>query len=199
MAHREMARHGDAPSDRGATGDGGMTSPNGVSVELGHLFQGHALNAVDGKGRVSVPAGFRALIEKRALANGLDPENTLKIGEHKTGNCLTALDPVASAELDRMLVEGVAELPAAERMDALEDARADAFGGLEKVSFDGAGRMVLSPMLRDLGGIEDLAFFVGAGSSFQIWSPRLALERLPETSRVRKPLLFLLKDRGIAL
>ncbi|USI73641.1 division/cell wall cluster transcriptional repressor MraZ [Sphingomonas morindae] len=168
-------------------------------MELGHLFQGHALNAVDAKGRVSVPAGFRALIEKRALGAGLDPDNTLSIGEHASGDCLTALDPVASAEMDRQLQASVAELPAIEQMAALEAARLDSFGSLEPVKFDGAGRMVLTPMLRMLGQIEDLAFFIGAGSSFQIWNPLVALDRLPATSRARKPLQFLLRERGVAL
>jgi MraZ protein len=181
-------------------GDGGRASPNGACrLDIGHIFQGHALNAVDAKGRVSVPASFRALIEKRATANRLDPENALKIGEHKSGDCLWALDAVASAEIDRQLAESVAELPAAERMDKLEELAMDAHGGLEKVTFDGAGRMVLSPMLREFGQIEDLAFFVGVGLTFQIWNPRIAMQKLPEASRVRKPLAFLLKERGIVL
>lgn len=167
-------------------------------MELGHLFQGHALNAVDAKGRVSVPAGFRQLIQLRAAANNFDAENVLKIGEHTNGNCLTALDPLASAETDRMLVSSVAELPADERFDALEEKRLDTFGSLDRVSFDSAGRMVLSPQLRALGQIEDLAFFAGAGLTFQIWNPLVALEKLPEASRLRKPLAFLLKERGIA-
>jgi MraZ protein len=168
-------------------------------LDIGHIFQGHALNAVDAKGRVSVPAGFRALIEKRALANALDPDNTLMIGEHANGACLTALDAVASAELDGQLRESVADLPAAERMGALEEARVDAFGSLDSVKFDGAGRMVLSPMLRALGEIEDYAFFLGAGSSYQIWNPKKAQEAFPEGSRNRKTLAFLLKEKGIAL
>jgi len=177
----------------------GRVATRGSELDVGHIFQGHALNAVDAKGRVSVPASFRTLIEKRALANALDPENALKIGEHKSGDCLWALDAVASAEIDVQLAASVADLPAAERMDKLEELAMDAHGGLERVTFDGAGRMVLSPMLREFGQIEDLAFFVGAGLTFQIWNPRIAMARLPETSRVRKPLAFLLKERGIVL
>lgn len=177
----------------------GAAPSNGVSVEFGNLFQGHALNAVDAKGRVSVPAGLRALISKRALANELDPDNTLMIGEHASGDCLTALDAVAAAEIDAQLRIGVEGLAPAERMAALEEARAETFGSLEPVKFDGAGRMQLSPMLRALGGIEGLAYFVAAGTTFQIWNPATALEKLPEGSRIRKPLQFLLKERGIAL
>ena len=36
-----------------------------------HLFQGSALNAVDAKGRVSVPASLRSVIEKRSNAKML--------------------------------------------------------------------------------------------------------------------------------
>lgn len=180
-------------------GDGARVADRGNRLNVGHIFQGHALNAVDAKGRVSVPAGFRALIEKRALGNALDPDNTLMIGEHANGSCLTALDAVASAELDQQLKEGVADLPAADRLGALEMARVDAFGSLESVKFDGAGRMVLSPMLRALGEIEDMAFFLGAGSSFQIWNPRKALAAFPDGSRNGKTLAFLLKDKGIVL
>lgn len=170
-----------------------------MGLIVGHLFQGHALNAVDAKGRVSVPANFRTLIEKRALANALDPDKTLKIGEHKNGGFLWALDPVASAEIDRQLMASVADLPAAEQMDKLEALSMDAHGGLEKVAFDDAGRMVLSPMLREFGRIEGLAFFVGVGLTFQIWNPLVAMEKLPQESRVRKPLAYLLKERGVPL
>ena len=37
----------------------------GVDVALEHLFQGSALNAVDAKGRVSIPAFLRSVIERR--------------------------------------------------------------------------------------------------------------------------------------
>jgi MraZ protein len=198
MTVRKGARGERGSRDCGTAAEG-RAAKWGSGLDVGHIFQGHALNAVDAKGRVSVPASFRTLIEKRALANALDPENALKIGEHKSGDCLWALDAVASAEIDVQLAASVADLPAAERMDKLEELAMDAHGGLEKVTYDSAGRMVLSPMLREFGQIEDLAFFVGAGLTFQIWNPRIAMERLPETSRVRKPLAFLLKERGIVL
>ena len=180
-------------------GDGGKTRRCvGQGLNIGHLFQGHALNAVDAKGRVSVPASFRALIDKRADAHGLGKDNTLMIGEHAGGACLTALDAVASDEYDQQLREGVAEIAAADRLSALEALRADAFGSVEAVKFDSAGRMVLSPMLRAVGEIEDLAFFLGAGSTIQIWNPVKALAAFPEGSRNRKVLAFLLAERGIA-
>ena len=180
-------------------GDGGKRVAKGFGLNVGYLFQGHALNAVDAKGRVSVPASFRALIEKRALAHEQNADNMLMIGEHAGGACLTALDAIASAEFDEQLRDSVVDLPAAERMVALETARVDAFGSLDPVKFDSAGRMVLSPMLRALGEIEDFAFFLGAGSTIQIWNPLKALAAFPEGSRNRKVLAFLLAERGISV
>ena len=149
-----------------------------------------------------MPASFRALIEKRTAPEGKSADekgdNTLMIGEHAGGACLTALDAVASIEVDQQLRDSVADLPAAERPTALEAARVEAFGSLEPVKFDSAGRMVLSPMLRAVGEIEDLAFFLGAGSTIQIWNPVKALAAFPEGSRNRKVLAFLLAERGIA-
>jgi MraZ protein len=171
-----------------------------VSVVTGGFFQSQALNAVDAKGRVSVPAPFRSLIEDRARANGLPLDNnTLMIGEHASGQCLAAYDAVSSKQVYEQLVESVADLPAAKRMAALEAAQVDAFGPVEGVKFDSAGRMQLSSILRKLGGIEDLAYFIGAGSSFQIWNPKRALASFEKGSRNHNRLSLLLEERGVEL
>lgn len=154
---------------------------------------------MDAKGRVSVPASFRALIEARALEAQRSPDNTLWIGEHEQRRCLAAFDSVASTELNEQLAASVADLPAAEQRLALEEARADAFDSLEAVKFDGAGRMVLSTALRKAAKITDLAFFRGVGSTFQIWSPERALEHLPAGSRIRDRLIEQLEERGVTL
>ncbi len=51
-----------------------------------------------------------------------------------------------------------------------------AFGASEEVPYDPSGRVVLPPMMRRKGRIEDLALFLGAGETFQIWNPRLFLD-----------------------
>jgi MraZ protein len=174
--------------------------PHGVQVVTGGFFQSQALNAVDAKGRVSVPALFRSTIEERCRAAGLPPEsNTLMIGEHKNGVCLAAYDQVGSAEMYRRMEESVADLPSAERFDALEAAHGDTFGHLEPIKFEGTGRMQLSPILRKLAGIGDLAYFIGVGSSFQIWSPARALASFEAGSRNHNRLSMMLEERGVAL
>ncbi len=166
----------------------------------GGFFQSQALNAVDAKGRVSVPALFRSTIEERARAAGMSLEtNTLMIGQHANKQSLTAYDQVSADEIVRRIEEGVADLPAAERFDALEAAYADTVGHLEPIKYDGAGRMQLSSILRKLAGIEDLAYFIGAGSSFQIWNPKRALASFEVGSRNHNRLTLLLEERGVAL
>ena len=55
-------------------------------MELEHLFNGSALNAVDAKGRLSVPAFIRAVVERRSDAKAII------IGVHEVDPCLTAYD-----------------------------------------------------------------------------------------------------------
>ena len=66
-----------------------------------------------------------------------------------------------------------------ERGGTLDDHYARArrtFGMTEDVPYDPSGRIVLPPMMRRKGKIEDLALFVGIGGIVEIWNPRIALE-----------------------
>ena len=64
----------------------------GVNVAaLEHLFQGSALNAVDAKGRVSVPAFLRTVVERRGDAR------TITLAKHEAFPCLSAYDPAYAA------------------------------------------------------------------------------------------------------
>ena len=170
-------------------------------MELDHPFLGHALNAVDAKGRVSVPADFRSLIETRCRIHALpgDPANDkeLRVGLHEEENRLQALDAIARRQLTQDLRESVSELPAAERRRKLAEAQSAELGNLLSITFDGAGRMVLPPMLRDFAGIEDLALFWGVGDHFEIWSPAAARKAFAASTRSMKTLDYLLKERGV--
>ena len=171
-------------------------------MELDHPFLGHALNAVDAKGRVSVPADFRSLIETRcrlyALPNDPVNDKELRLGLHEAGDRLQALDAIAGRQLTQDLRESVSELPAAERRKVLREIQSDELGTLTPVTFDGAGRMVLPPMLRDFAGITDLALFWGVGDQFEIWSPPVARAAFAESKRKLMTLDYLLKERGVA-
>lgn len=173
-------------------------------MEIYDFFSGCALNAVDAKGRVSLPADFRLVIENRAQAviraGRSAPDKVIELGEHERHPCLTAYDASYSANLHAKLMQRIADRGGAEdAMAALEDAELDAMGGTEKVAFDAGGRMVLNPMIRSLVGITDLAFFVGAGETFQVWDPHRFHATQGDKARVIRKLEYLMAERGVKL
>ena len=169
---------------RGAQGD--------VQVALEHLFQGSALNAVDAKGRVSVPAFLRQVIERRG------DSRTIVLAKHDQFQALSAYDPgyaaARHAKLERLL-EKEETNPDAE----LEYQRRNlmAFAATEETPYDSSGRIVLPPMMRRKGAIEELALFLGTGETFQIWNPKLFLgdARIPED--MKDIARFRLEERGL--
>ena len=161
-------------------------------MALEHLFQGSALNAVDAKGRVSVPAFLRSVIERRG------DSRTLVLAKHDAFTCLSAYDPgyaaLKHAKIERQFEKDELN-PDAEL--AYQARTLMAFGATEEVPYDTSGRIVLPPMMRRKGGIDDLALFLGAGETFQIWNPKsfLADKRVPED--LKDIARFRLEERGV--
>jgi MraZ protein len=165
-----------------------------MDVALEHLFQGSALNAVDAKGRVSVPAFLRSVIERRGDAR------TITLAKHEAFPALSAYDPAYAAlkhaKLERLL----------EKEETNPDAQLDheqrnlmAFAASEEVPSDSSGRIVLPPMMRRKGQIDDLALFLGTGETFQVWNPGLFLAepRIPDD--MKDIARFRLEERGLKL
>ena len=135
-------------------------------MALEHLFQGSALNAVDAKGRVSIPAFLRSTIERRGETK------TIVLAKHETFPCLSAYDPAYAAlkhaKLERLLEK---EETNPEALMEYQQRNLMAFAATEEVPYDSSGRVVLPPMMRAKGAIEELALFLGTGETFQIWNP----------------------------
>ena len=156
------------------------------------FFQGSALNAVDAKGRLSVPAFVRSVIERRSDARAII------VGAHEVSPCLTGYSRAHSqelyAELERRRLAGE------EKGAAVEEHYARArrlFGMTEDVPYDSSGRIILPTMMRRKGKIEDLALFVGVGGIVEIWNPRIALE---EGDRDLKEIAaYRLEEKGISI
>ena len=161
-------------------------------MELEHLFNGSALSAVDAKGRLSVPAFIRGVIERRSDAKAV------VIGMHEVSPCLNAYDRGyarnlhAEIERRRLIEESAGGDVAAHHARARRT-----FGLTEDVPYDTSGRIILPPMMRRKGGIEDLALFVGVGGTFEIWNPKLALESGDED--LRDLAAYRLEEKGVAL
>jgi MraZ protein len=123
-------------------------------VALEHLFQGSALNAVDAKGRVSIPAFLRSVIERRGDAR------TIVLAKHEAFPCLSAYDPpyaaLKHAKLERLL----------EKEETSPDAQLEyqqrnlmAFAATEEVTYDSSGRILFPPDPRIPDDLKDIARF----------------------------------------
>jgi MraZ protein len=151
-----------------------------VDVALEHLFQGSALNAVDAKGRVSIPAFLRGVIERRGDAR------TIVLAKHEAFPCLSAYDPAYAALKHAKL----------ERLLEKEETSPDAALEYQQRNLMAFGRIVFPPMMRRKGEIGDLALFLGTGETFQVWNPQLLLKdpRIPED--LKDIARFRLEERG---
>ena len=123
------------------------------------LFVGTVVNKVDRKGRVSVPASFRAALAGQSF-NGIVAFPSFK---HKALECC-ALDFME--ELARSLYD------IDTFSDRQDDLAATIFAEAQQLTFDSEGRIMLTQALLDHAGIGELAAFVGQGPRFQIWEPK---------------------------
>lgn len=169
-------------------------------MELTYDFLGHWLNAVDAKGRVSLPAPLRQVVEKRLrpdLPSSEFPpdERKINLGEHEEMTCLEGFDPTYT----RYLAEEVTRRAGKDDdggLAAWNREAADLFSAAVPVNFDEVGRMVISAMHRSFVGITNLAFFVGIGRSFQIWSPEHFRREQPGNKRALRALDYMLAERA---
>lgn len=162
-------------------------------MALEHLFQGSALNGVDAKGRVSVPAFLRTVIERRG------DSRTIVLAKHEIYPCLSAYDPAYAAlkhqKIERLLEKNEQQ---ADAQLAYNQSNLLAFAISEEVPYDSTGRILLPTMMRRKGGIAELALFLGVGETFQIWNPNTLLgdERIPED--LKDVCRYRLEERGLA-
>ncbi|AAV94474.1 division/cell wall cluster transcriptional repressor MraZ [Ruegeria pomeroyi] len=133
---------------------------------MARRFRGESNHKVDSKGRVSIPASFRRVLEAGDpnWQSGGNPELVIVYGDHRRKflECYTmeAIDEV-DAKIDA-LPRGSMERKMLQRM----------FHGQSfPTSVDETGRLVLPAKLRTKIALEDEAFFIAAGDTFQIWNP----------------------------
>ena len=124
-------------------------------------------NRLDPKGRISVPAAFRAVLAR-------DGQDSLY--------CYPALDRPAIDGGGAKLQQAIADrLSVFETFSEDHESLATAFYGESRVlKIDPDGRIVLPEEFRAYAGIADTAVFVGQGYKFQIWEPERFAERQRE-------------------
>jgi MraZ protein len=156
------------------------------------IFQGFALQAVDLKGRVAIPADLRVVAERNS------EERQVVVGLHPTDPCLSAHDPAWSKEqyarIDRR------EQQANDRGEEADGrAKRRAFGHVEKAPFDDSGRFVIPPFFKKKAQIDRWAFFNGSGETFEIWAPEV-LVKSPDVDPVLREICeYLCETKGVKL
>ncbi|WP_299894796.1 division/cell wall cluster transcriptional repressor MraZ [uncultured Ruegeria sp.] len=144
---------------------------------MARRFRGESHHKVDTKGRVSIPASFRRVLEASDpdWQPGDNPELVIVYGDHRRNflECYTmqAIDEV-DAKIDA-LPRGSMQRRMLQRM----------FHGQSfPTNVDETGRLVLPAKLRNKIGLEGEAFFIAAGDTFQIWRPETyEVEELAKT------------------
>ena len=121
-------------------------------------FVSNFTNRLDAKGRVSIPASFRAVLAR-------DGYEGLCVLPSLDTRALDAGGNALLSEIDRLL-EGFA--PYSEERDAISTSL---LGTSEILKTDAEGRVVLTDSLKSYAGITDQVTFVGHGHKFQIWEP----------------------------
>ncbi len=136
-------------------------------------FVSHHVLRLDAKGRISVPASFRAVLARDGF-EGL--------------YCHPALDrPALDAGGNALLAELEALIggfpPYSEEREQFS---LSLYGTSETLKIDGEGRVVLTDAHKTHAGIADAVVFVGLGHKFRIWEPaRFHAELSKATDKVR--------------
>ena len=120
------------------------------------LFLSTFENRIDRKGRLSVPASFRAVLERRR-----DP---LYLFKSLTEPCLEGCGPERIGQI----------VDAIDSMDSLSEEVATLqtmLSSAQEMKLDGEGRIMLSADFIGFAELDDMALYAGIGRSFQIWLP----------------------------
>ena len=133
---------------------------------MSRRFRGESQHKVDTKGRVSIPASFRRVLEASDpnWKSGEAPELVIVYGDHRRAylECYTM---AAIEEVD-------AKIDALPRGSMQRKMLQALFNGQSFPTIvDETGRLVLPAKLRIKINLDKEAFFMGTGDTFQIWNP----------------------------
>lgn len=162
------------------------------------IYQGYALQQVDEKGRVAIPASLRTtLVARSALATDPKEAAQIVIALHESDTCLVAYDVPQGEERFAALelrARNHAGPDGAPNDEILRRGMA-----VDTLPFDASGRFILPSFPRKRVKIGRYAFFYGLGSHFEIWDPAQVLESPRTDSTMRGMVAHFLEERGETL
>lgn len=131
------------------------------------MFRGATSLNLDAKGRLAVPSKHRDVLQAQCAGHLV-----LTAHPHR---CLLLYPQPAWEPIQSKIMSLSSFDPQSSRMQRL------LVGYAEDVEMDGAGRLLVSSVLREFAGLEKQAMLVGQGSHFELWSMdnwRKQLERV---------------------
>ena len=149
-------------------------------------FSGTYVNGVDAKHRLSVPSSLRETIEARSQTR------ELVIGPDEHSPCLIGYDVSYFERLEARLDEEFS----ADFGPGRSLKSRSIFGATEHLKYDDNGRIILSPLMREMGEIGSNVLFMGLGHHFELWSPEVFLAQDGQDPRVMKLVRALLAGRA---
>jgi MraZ protein len=126
-------------------------------------FRGESVHRLDQKGRVSVPAPFRRVLEEGDpdWAPGQNPTFVLIYG---MPNCLEGYTVAGANAIDERIAR-VADRQTRQALERIFNSQS------VYAQVDENGRIVLPQRLREKFALADEALFAGMGEHFQVWAP----------------------------
>ncbi|HHK74670.1 MAG TPA: division/cell wall cluster transcriptional repressor MraZ [Rhizobiales bacterium] len=127
------------------------------------MFLSRITNALDAKGRISVPADFRAVIGAEADSRG--HFDGIVVWPSFDGPWLEGGGMALMRDYEMLL----------NNMDPYDDARIaferTIFAEARRLAFDANGRVSLPKELAEHAGLNGQVTFIGLGRRFEIWNP----------------------------
>jgi MraZ protein len=120
------------------------------------LFRGVTALTLDAKGRMAMPARYRDQLLERAGGN-------LVITIDTDDRCLWIYPQQEWEEIEARIAALPALNPATIKLRRL------LIGYATDTEMDGAGRILLTPLLREYAGLERKLMLVGQGKKFELW------------------------------
>ncbi len=132
-------------------------------------FLSNSVNRIDAKGRVSVPAAFRAVLVEEGTQE-------LYCFQDFVFPAISVGGPQLLLRFERQIDAADPFSPEANQMSLL------IHGGGVFMRLDSEGRLMVTDFIRDFTGITDQVAFVGRGEFFQLWRPE-AFEEMQSAAR----------------
>lgn len=134
------------------------------SAAYGPVFRGVTHLALDAKGRLAIPAKYRAALQSAAAEPAAEDgaERALVLTADPS-RCLLLYPRVAWEPIQARLMGLSAFNEPLRRIQRL------LVGYADDVDLDNAGRILVSPELRQYAGLDHHVVLVGQGNKFELW------------------------------